>query len=47
MYNFNPNDGSDGYHPEGGLVMDAFGWLWGTTYAGGASGAGTVFAIVP
>lgn len=37
----------DGAYPQGGLVMDARGNLYGTTSAGGASGAGTVFRIAP
>ena len=38
------NDGSD---PEGGLVMDGQGNLYGTTYYGGASFYGTVFELTP
>jgi uncharacterized repeat protein (TIGR03803 family) len=34
------NDSKDGYWPAAGLVFDAKGNLYGTTYAGGASGAG-------
>jgi len=37
--------GSDGEYPEAGLVQDGVGNLYGTTYAGGASGFGTVFKI--
>jgi uncharacterized repeat protein (TIGR03803 family) len=35
----------DGQYPYGGLVRDAKGNLYGTTYFGGASGAGTVFRL--
>jgi uncharacterized repeat protein (TIGR03803 family) len=34
-----------GEYPEGGLVMDAAGNLYGTTFAGGASNLGTVFEL--
>jgi uncharacterized repeat protein (TIGR03803 family) len=37
--------GTDGANPEGSLVRDAAGNLYGTTIAGGASGAGTVFKV--
>jgi uncharacterized repeat protein (TIGR03803 family) len=37
--------GDDGIHPYGGLVRDAEGNLYGTTFAGGASGYGTVFKL--
>ena len=37
--------GADGANPESSLVMDVAGNLYGTTIAGGASGAGTVFKI--
>jgi uncharacterized repeat protein (TIGR03803 family) len=39
--------GADGANPDSSLVMDAAGNLYGTTIAGGASGAGTVFRIAP
>jgi len=49
--------GSDGAYPEGGLVMDSSGKLYGTTFAGGNTGAncanydnyqcGVVFEITP
>ncbi|GAA5483171.1 fibronectin type III domain-containing protein [Haloferula sargassicola] len=32
-----------GYEPKGGLWDDGAGWLWGTTFRGGASDVGTVF----
>jgi uncharacterized repeat protein (TIGR03803 family) len=38
-------NGVNGASPEGGLVEDAGGNLFGTTSAGGASGLGTVFEI--
>jgi uncharacterized repeat protein (TIGR03803 family) len=39
--------GSDGMTPEGHLVADKSGNLYGTTYAGGAANAGTVFKVTP
>jgi uncharacterized repeat protein (TIGR03803 family) len=39
--------GSDGANPEGSLVMDADGNLYGTTLGGGALNQGTVFRIKP
>jgi|HubBroStandDraft_2_1064218.scaffolds.fasta_scaffold10414_2 uncharacterized repeat protein (TIGR03803 family) len=49
LHNFN-DDGTDGYDPIGGLIFDASGNLYGTTYHGGTStscsdGCGTVFEI--
>lgn len=38
-------DSPDGATPEAGLILDAAGNLYGTTYFGGASGAGTVFKL--
>jgi uncharacterized repeat protein (TIGR03803 family) len=43
LYNF--TGGTDGANPEASLVRDAAGNLYGTTIAGGASGAGTVFKV--
>ncbi|MEI9929196.1 MAG: choice-of-anchor tandem repeat GloVer-containing protein [Rhizomicrobium sp.] len=37
--------GADGAIPNGGVLLDASGALFGTTTAGGASGSGTVFRI--
>ena len=37
----------DGYGPYGGLVADAKGNLFGTTYFGGSSGNGTIFEMIP
>jgi uncharacterized repeat protein (TIGR03803 family) len=39
--------GSDGSSPNGALVFDASGNLYGTTAVGGAYGAGTVFKLKP
>ena len=38
-------NGTDGASPQAGLIADARGNLFGTTGAGGANGAGTVFEI--
>src|ERR1019366_3722492 len=46
LHNFN-NDGTDGYYPEVGLIVDAAGNLYGTTTAGGAYNSGTVFELTP
>jgi uncharacterized repeat protein (TIGR03803 family) len=37
--------GSDGATPNGGVIDDASGTMFGTTTAGGASGAGTVYSL--
>jgi uncharacterized repeat protein (TIGR03803 family) len=45
--------GADGAYPEAGLVRDAAGGLYGTTYAGGdlacggSGGCGVVFKLTP
>ena len=39
-------NGDDGATPQGGLVLDAAGDLYGVTTAGGAFGAGTIFEII-
>jgi uncharacterized repeat protein (TIGR03803 family) len=39
--------GSDGAYPEAGVIADAAGNLYGTTYGGGAGGQGTVFQVDP
>ena len=46
LYSFAKN-GADGQGPEGGLVFDSAGNLYGTTAAGGANGVGTVFELTP
>jgi uncharacterized repeat protein (TIGR03803 family) len=43
LYSF--TGGADGASPESFLIEDVSGNLYGTTYGGGASGAGTVFMI--
>jgi uncharacterized repeat protein (TIGR03803 family) len=45
LYDFTGN--SDGSHPTGGLVLDASGNIYGTTFDGGAGGQGTVFKLTP
>ena len=42
LYSF---DGADGANPYSGVVRDAAGNLYGTTYAGGTNGVGTVFKL--
>ena len=44
LYNFG---GTDGDQPAAGLVFDAAGNLYGTTYVGGTSDKGTVFELTP
>jgi len=39
--------GADGYSPEGGVIRDAAGNLYGTTSVGGSSNKGTIFKITP
>ncbi len=39
--------GTDGSNPGAGLIFDAAGNLYGTTWQGGASGSGAVFEIKP
>jgi uncharacterized repeat protein (TIGR03803 family) len=42
-----PSDSEDGQHPNGGLLVDSKGNLYGTTSGGGSAGVGTVFEIKP
>ena len=54
LHNFGPN-GTDGANPLGGLIFDAAGNLYGTTFAGGMYNScpygtnycGTVFELTP
>ena len=46
IYSFQ-NNGSDGCEPYAGLIFDQAGNLYGTTYAGGNAGQGTVFKLLP
>jgi uncharacterized repeat protein (TIGR03803 family) len=45
LYSF--SGGDDGGYPYAGVVFDQSGNLYGTTYAGGADGDGTVFELTP
>jgi uncharacterized repeat protein (TIGR03803 family) len=46
LYNFCSQSAcTDGAHPEAGLIMDGAGNLYGTTFNGGTSGNGLVFAL--
>lgn len=45
LYNF--TGGNDGSQPYGGLIFDSAGNLYGTTYRGGTSNAGTVYRLAP
>jgi uncharacterized repeat protein (TIGR03803 family) len=47
LYRFQGVAGGDGEAPEGGLVFDGKGDLFGTTFARGKIGLGTVFELVP
>ena len=48
LYNFCSQTGcADGSGPAAGLVQAAGGYLYGTTYSGGAHNGGTVFKITP
>jgi uncharacterized repeat protein (TIGR03803 family) len=39
-------NGTNGTYPQGGLVIDSHGNLYGTTSSGGTSGDGTIFEVV-
>ena len=45
LYSF--TGGSDGGAPQGGLVLDGKGNLYGTTQQGGSDSGGTVFEVTP
>lgn len=45
VHNFT-NNGKDGYGPVTGVIFDASGNIFGTTYTGGEYGYGTVFELV-
>lgn len=46
LYNFcSSANCTDGQEPQAGLILASDGYLYGTTYSGGASGYGTVFKI--
>ncbi len=48
LYNFcSQTYCTDGATPSAGLIEDASGNLYGTTYNGGANGGGTVFKLIP
>ena len=46
LYSFTGSNG-DGYNPNAGVIRDTAGNLYGTTYYGGAYGAGTVYKLSP
>src|ERR1039458_5392996 len=46
LHNFN-NNGTDGTNPHAGLIFDAAGNLYGTTYEGGTYDDGIVFELTP
>ena len=45
LYGF--TGGNDGGNPEGGLILDSSGNLYGTTPSGGGGGGGTVWELTP
>jgi uncharacterized repeat protein (TIGR03803 family) len=49
LYSFTASSLTDGAHPQAGLIADAYGNLYGTTYVGGNinCGCGTVFKLAP
>ena len=46
LHNFNSN-GADGCYPDAGLIFDAAGNLYGTTYMAALTAHGTVFELTP
>jgi uncharacterized repeat protein (TIGR03803 family) len=46
LHNFDIS-ASDGYYPYAGVILDARGNLYGTTFEGGVNGLGTVFEVKP
>lgn len=47
IYQFGTAGSGDGAYPNGGLVFDAGGNIYGTTVSGGFFGAGAVFELSP
>jgi uncharacterized repeat protein (TIGR03803 family) len=48
LHSFNfTNDGTEGYYPLSGVIMDASGNLYGTTQWGGTYNSGTVYRLKP
>ena len=47
IYQFGAAGPNDGSLPNGGLVFDAAGNMYGTTVGGGSLGVGTVFELSP
>jgi len=47
LYSFAGSSAGDGANPQGGLVMDGAGNLYGTTNQGGSNNLGTVFELTP
>jgi len=45
LYGFSA--GADGGHPNGGVVLDATGNIYGTTLSGGTANQGVVFMLTP
>jgi uncharacterized repeat protein (TIGR03803 family) len=47
LYRFRGSENDDGAYPNGGLLLDESGALYGTTSAGGDNDHGTVFKLAP